>query len=107
MTSQQNAMTEINPDHQWLTDILRYWPLLAAFVAIIGFLFSLKTGQLQGVERYHILRASQDTMRANIDALREEGRFRDLVLCKLYGKFAPTEPLPKKCDDVFQGWGSR
>lgn len=100
-------MIETNTEHQWLADILRYWPILVGFVAIIGFLYSLKAEQIQGRERYYVIRAAQDTMKSNIDALREEGRFRDLVLCKMYGKFAPSEPLPKKCDDVFQGWGTR
>lgn len=89
----------------WMQDAMAYWPVILSALTIIAFIVNAQR-DIADVKSAVTMNGQQiQIISARADTLQDDGKFRDLVLCELLASTKPSKPLPKRCGDVFQGWG--
>lgn len=100
----------------WVSDIVRYWPIVVTLLGLIGYV--IKLGIVMVNSQRDVVELKQNVSMngkqlvvvvARQDTLTKNAEVRDYMICKVFETLVQKQPgstkIPKRCDDVFQGWG--
>lgn len=98
------------PEPAW-RQVVRAWPLVLATLTIIAFIVNAQRDIAQLKQEVVTNGARIQTINARTDSLAKGAEIRDYMICKVFETLVKENPspvnIPKRCDDVFQGWGTR
>lgn len=96
---------DLNVPRPWWKELVAAWPLVIATLTIIAFIVNAQRDIADLKYQVVVNGGRIQSIAARTDTLQDDGKFRDLVLCQLLQHAQTHKPLPRKCEDVFHGWG--
>lgn len=95
----------------WWQQLATAWPLILATLTIIAFIVNVQR-DIAEMKGRSILNTSRiQSIDARTDSLAKSAEIRDYMICKVFETLVHEKQgsinVPKRCDDVFQGWGIR
>lgn len=115
MTPVRRTYQSVDP---WWKQIVSAWPLIMATLTIIAFILNAQRditdakrdiAEMKG--RSLLNTARIQAINERTDSLAKGAEIRDYMICKVFETLVhdkqATISIPRRCDDVFQGWGAR
>jgi hypothetical protein len=95
----------------WWKQVISAWPLIIATLTIIAFILNAQRDIAEMKARSILNTARIQTINERTDSLAKSAEIRDYMICKVFEALVhdkqTTVSIPRRCDDVFQGWGTR
>lgn len=103
--------TPIPAPRPWWRELAAAWPLVIATLTIIAFIVNAQRDIAQLKTEVVMNGGRIQTINARTDSLAKGAEIRDYMICKVFETLVKDKSaslnIPKRCDDVFQGWGTR
>ena len=95
----------------WWKQIVSAWPLILATLTIIAFILNAQRDIAEMKSRSVLNTARIQSINERTDSLAKGAEIRDYMICKVFETLVHEKQtsmsMPRRCDDVFQGWGVR
>lgn len=97
------------PEPAW-RQVVRAWPLILATLTIIAFILNAQRDIAEMKTRSLINTGRIQAIDLRTDSIVKSAEIRDYMICKVFEALVhdkqTTVSVPRRCDDVFQGWGT-